>query len=297
MLLNIAAVAVILIILLAIGIFVGKTLTMNPADTSGHDATTSPDNSSYVITLPSTSPDESSTASPGTSMAPTPSSSPSSGASTTTLTPTPAATTSASPTATPVASATTSPSVTPSPTAVPSQTPTPSPSPSLPASPTPEPGQMLLDAPYYEHITPLKSGDESRLQPVHNSAIMGNDTIYVDIYNSNMGSSYAYPGDTIGIGLKVINSGPAIDTSARANISISQIIYNSNDIPTTVLLFSKDYYTRLTIGDNSYTFKNISYTVPTNIPASMQYTVYQVKVQYYVSDELMSGAIKEVNIL
>lgn len=260
---NIAAIVVICVIVLAIGIFIGRTLTMNtPGNTA--TVTVTPDDTN-MITLPSALPTSTSTHYPTLGVTPTTSPSP------TTITPTPSVT------------------VTPTPTATPTATPTPTPPPTAP-----EQGQLVLDGPYYEHITPLKDGDW--LQPVYDSSIIENDTIYVDIYKSKMGSSWAYPGDTIGISLNIKNTGPAIDTFARAAINISMVVYGDG-IPMVIPLYHNEYDTRLTIGDHSETFKNISYTVPTNIPDYARHSIYRVEVRYFVNDQFMSGAIKEVNIL
>lgn len=271
---NIAAIVVLCAIVLTIGIFIGRTLTMN---TPGNPAiaTVVPDDSN-VITLPSADPTAVTAYHPNSSVTPTASPKPS------TITPTPSAT------ATPTLTPTPAPTVTPTPT--PTATPTPTPTP----TPTQGQGGLVLDGPYYEHITPLKDGDW--LQPIYDSSIIDNDTIYVDIYKSNMGSSWAYPGDTIGISLNIKNKGPAIDAPARATINISMVVYGDG-MPVVIPMYHNEYDTRLTIGDHSETFKNISYTVPTNIPDYARHSIYRVEVRYYINGQFMSGAIKEVNIL
>jgi hypothetical protein len=175
------------------------------------------------------------------------------------------------------------------PTSTPTLTPTPT-----PTINRPQPGELLIDGPYCQSITDVMPGDF--LQPIRDSSIIINDTILVDIYQSDMGSSWAYPGDTIGLSLLIKNNGPAIDTIARAKINISMILYGDG-IPITVPLAHKEYDTRLAIGDHSTTRKNISYTVPTDIPPSLRDKIYQVEIMYYINDQPMSGAIKEVNIL
>ncbi len=275
---NIAAIVAICIIVLAIGIFIGRTLTMN---TPGNPAiaTVSPDDSN-VITLPSAMP----TLHPTLSVTPTASPMPS------TITPTPSATATPTPTAHPsnMPTPTPTPTATPYPTQAPQVTPTP--------TPTPIPDDLIPDAPFYESITPIKPGDF--LPPVsdQNSYDPGNGPIFIDLDHSNMGSPWAYPGDTLGIGLKLNNKGPAIDTIAKVTMTLKKMIITSDgqvlwiDYPV-----SKQFSTRITMGDNGTMQKNISYTIPTDIP-NLEGT-YKIVIKFYLNDQYSAGVVKVLTIL
>ncbi len=273
---NIAAIVGLCVIVLAIGIFIGRTLTMN---TPGNTviATVPPGDDSGVVTQPSASP---TITAPATSATPAPGQA--------TLTPTPLATATPVPTARPTNTPTPAPTATPYPTQGPWPTPTP--------TPTPIPDDFIPDTPFYESITPMKPGDF--LPPVsdQNSYDPGKGPIFIDLANSNMGSPYAYPGDTLGIGLKLKNNGPAIDTTARVKMSMQKMYSKSDgqigwqDYPV-----GKEFSTRIAMGDQGTMQKNISYRVPTDIPYIEG--TYKIYIKFYLYDQYSAGVVKVLTIL
>lgn len=280
MLLNIVAVALLLVIVLAIGVFIGKSLTTK---TTGPLAaqTNPPSNDTNSIVLPSSTPTLTATVSPNSTLNTTSSPGPSAS------TGVPNATTVPSPTPTPTVTPTPTAQPTYYPTANPANTPTPSPS----ATPSPAEYTFLPDQPFYENISPLKPGDN--LAPVENSYIAGNGPVYIDLANSYMGSGYAYPGDTIGIKLRLYNEGPAVDTLGTMTINLSRMVYLQGGSTTWVQLLSQDYSTNIQMGAYGSTYKNISYTIP-NEPGIEGF--YKVYILFYVNGQFTAGAVKELNI-
>ncbi len=158
------------------------------------------------------------------------------------------------------------------------------------------PDNLIPDGPYYESITPLKPGDN--LPPVsdQNSYDAGNGPIFIDLEHSNMGSPWAYPGDTLGIGLKLDNYGPAIDTFARVTLSLHKMIITSDGqvmwIDTGI---TKQFSTRITMADHGSMQKNISYTIPTDIP--FLEGTYKVYINFYLYDQYSAGVVKVLTIM
>jgi hypothetical protein len=285
---NIAGIVVVCVIVLAIGIFIGRTLTMNSPGSPA--ATAVPPDDTNVITLPSAHPSNVPTLYPVASATPTanPSTITPTPSATATATPTPTANPSASPTPTAMPTATPTPTATPYPTQEPQVTPTP--------TATPLPDDFIPDAPFYESITPIKDGDY--LPPVsdQNSYDPGNGPVFIDLPNSNMGSPWAYPGDTLGIGLKLKNNGPAIDTIARVTMSLQKMVVTTNGqimwIDTGI---TKQFSTRIAVGDNGVMQKNISYRIPTDIPY-LEGT-YKIHIKFYLHDQYSAGVIKVMTIM
>jgi len=151
------------------------------------------------------------------------------------------------------------------------------------------------DAPFYENITPLKPGDY--LAPVsdQNAFIPGSGPIFVDLSQSDMGSDWAYPGDTIGVKLRLANQGPAIDTVSRVTLNLSKLYYTA-DGGTIWLddILNEQYYTKITIPAYGWTYKNISYQVPNNPNIK---GVYKIYIRFYVNGQFTAGAIKVFNIM
>ena len=273
---NIAAIVALCVIVLAIGIFIGRTLTMN---TPGNPviATVSPDDDSFVITLPS--------AGPTVTQHPTLSATPAASLKPSAVTPTPTVT------------------VTPTPTTHPTNTPTPIPTVTITPTPTttpyptqePQPNDYIQDGPFYESITPIKTGDF--LPPVsdENSYDPGNGPIFIDMEHSNMGSPWAYPGDTLGIGLKLNNYGPAIDTYARVTMSLQKMFIVNGTKEWIDTGITKQFSTRIAMGDHGTMQKNISYTVPTDMPYIKG--TYKIYIKFYLHDQYSAGVVKVLTIL
>lgn len=274
---NVAVVAVLLMIMLAIGVFIGRTLTMNtPGDTAptiGPSATPGNDHNAIMATsvVPTAA---------AVTLAPSPAAN--------TATPAPSATIAPTPTPRPTPSPT--PVATPTPTPRPTFTPTPSPTP----TPTPTP-IGTADTPFYESITTLKDKDRFSLAPVENSYLAGNGPLYLDLAHSNMGSGYAYVGDTIGIQLKIYNDGPAMNKMALVTMNISRMIttpagsfWRDDIIP------GQQFETRITVGEKASFTKNLSYAVPN---AAGIGGFYRITVKFYVDGKFNAGFIKELNIL
>jgi len=150
---------------------------------------------------------------------------------------------------------------------------------------------MLHDEPFYENVSPLQPGDN--LAPVDNSYIAGNGPVYIDLSNSYMGSGYAYPGNTIGVKLKLYNEGPAIDTIATLTMNLSRMIYTPDGSTAWVPILSQQYSTDLQIDSYGSTYKNINYTVP-NTPGIAGF--YKIYIMFYINGQFSAGAIKELNI-
>jgi hypothetical protein len=281
MLLNIVVVVALLIIVLAIGVFIGKSFTSKtPGPTTV--PTAMPGDESNSIVLPSSTPTLTPLVSP--TITATVTVSPSVPASN--ITPTPTIVPSPSPTATAV------PTITPTPTAQPTSYPTEAPT--ITPTPTPSPASsnpFLQDEPFYESISPLKSGDN--LAPVDNSYIAGNGPVYIDLANSYMGSGYAYPGDTLGVKLRLYNQGPAINTVGTVTMNLSRMYYTQDGGTTWVQMLSQQYDTNIQIGSYGATYKNISYQVP-NSPGIAGF--YKIYIMFYVNGQFTAGVVKELNI-
>jgi hypothetical protein len=170
------------------------------------------------------------------------------------------------------------------------------PQPTPTPTPTPLPDDVIPVAPFYESITPIKQGDS--LPPVsdQNSYDPGNGPIFIDLPNSNMGSAWAYPGDTLGIGLRLVNKGPAIDTYARVTMDLQKMVITSNGqvlwVDTGI---SKQFTTRVQAADQGSMQKNISYTIPRDIPG-LQGT-YKVNIKFYMNGVYSAGAVKVLTIM
>jgi len=277
MLLNIAAIVAVLIIVLAIGVFIGRTLTMNSG--SGVHANTpsvSPGDNSNSFVLPSGMPTITPSPRPGVNATPTavPSASP-------TVTATPIPTASPSPT--------TAPSLTPTPIATPTYYPTEPPQ--ITPTPTPSPAvDITPDAPFYESITPLKQGDY--IAPVSDyNSFTDNGPVYIDIHQSYMGSDYAYPGDTIGVKLRLYNTGPALDTVSLVTLNLSKMIAPNVFVETPI---NEQYYTKITMSNQGSMYKNFSYPVPMDNSIA---GVYKIRIRFYVNGQLNAEAIKAFNII
>lgn len=260
-LLNVIAITCLIVIILAMGIFVSKTLTMNMSGDARYaiEPSISHGDDSYVITFPSTSP----ALSPAQLPLVSPSPSINRVAATLTFTPTPVI------------------------TSTPSPTPTPLPAP----SPTPI---QAVDMPFYESITPLKEKDQFSLAPVHNSYIAGNGPLYLDLVNSYMGSGYAYAGDTIGVKLRIKNKGPTMNKTAFVTMNISRMVYTPYESYWSDDIINGQFNTQIVADENAFFTKNISYTVP-DMPSIKGF--YRIYVRFYVDDKFNAGFIKELNIL
>ncbi len=156
------------------------------------------------------------------------------------------------------------------------------------------PVDIVQDAPFYESITPLKDKDQFSLAPVENSYIAGNGPLYLDLDHSYMGSGFAYPGDTIGVRLKVYNNGPAMDKTALVTMNLSKMVTTPYGSFWLDDIISQQTTTRIVVGDNTYFTKNLSYTVP-NTPGLKGF--YKIYVRFYVDGNFNAGFIKELNIL
>ncbi|BAI60654.1 hypothetical protein MCP_0582 [Methanocella paludicola SANAE] len=279
--LNVAAVAFLLMVVLAIGVFIGRTLTMNDGS---DDPTVVPSVAVSPTILPTASPssDVTVTSTPAASATATP-----------TVTATPTATATPTPTVTVTATPTVTPTATPTPT--PTATPTPTPTPTVTPTPTATPIDLPADTPFYESITPLKDKDQFSLAPVENSYIAGDGPLYLDLGNSYMGSGWAYPGDTIGVKLKMYNDGPALNTNARVTLNLSRMVitpYGSfwlDDI-----IPGQQFTTQIAVGEKGSFTKNLSYAVP-NVTGYKGF--YKITVKFYVNDQFNCGFVKELNIL
>lgn len=294
-LLNAITIIGIIILVLAIGVFAARTLATN--STRGpipSDASQSPGDNNQIIGTPSLMPSPTSLAGNDivavtTSPLATP-------------TPVPIVTPSATPT--PVATPIYMPTTKPTPTPVPAATATPTPVPttltstatSMPMpSATVQPTQTTADAAFYESITPLKPEDQFKLAPVENS-IDGNDgPLFIDIDHSYMGSGYAYPGDTIGVKMRLYNDGPTLDTNAKVTLSLSKSINTANGPVWVDNILNQEFYTHVAADSKTATFKNISYTIPTNYSNIEGF--YKIYIKFYVNDRFQAGAVKELNIL
>ncbi len=292
-LLNILAIAAILIIVLAIGVFIGKTLTMNPSGNNlvpSSTPTVAPDDSNTIV-LPSTSAVATvrPIGTPTFTASPLPSSTPTASPSATlTVTPTSTPGPSVAPSATPL------PTITPLPTAEPSPYPTAPPQPTITPTPTPE---IIPDTPFYQSITPLKPGDSLPSVSDQNTLTGDNNgPIFVDFAHSNMGSDYAYPGDTIGVQLRLYNSGPAINTVARVTLNVSMMITSYGQTMWIDTGVSKQFDTQITMGDYGSTYKNISYQVPDSNDPGLKHT-YKIIIMFYVKGQSPFGVIKVFNIM
>jgi len=130
---------------------------------------------------------------------------------------------------------------------------------------------------------------------VENSYIAGNGPLYLDLSNSYMGSGWAYPGDTIGVKLKMYNDGPALNAPARVTLSLSRMVitpYGSfwlDDI-----IPGQQFTTQISVGEKSSFTKNLSYAVPNG---SGYKGFYKITVKFYVNDQFNCGFVKELNIL
>jgi hypothetical protein len=109
-----------------------------------------------------------------------------------------------------------------------------------------------------------------------------------------MGSSYAYPGDTIGVMLRMKNEGPAINKSADVTLNLSRMVYTSYGSYWLDDIANEQLETHIVADGNSFFTKNISYTVPDIQGIGGFYRIY---VRFYVDGKFNAGFIKEVNIL
>jgi hypothetical protein len=146
------------------------------------------------------------------------------------------------------------------------------------------------DAPFYENITPLKPGDFVAPVSDYNS-FNDNGPIHIDIHQSYMGSDYAYPGDTIGVKLRLYNSGPAIDTVSLVTLNLSRMIAPNVWVDN---IINEQYYTKIAMSNQGSMYKNFSYPVPMDNSIK---GVYKIRIRFYVNGQLNSEAIKAFNIL
>ena len=163
--------------------------------------------------------------------------------------------------------------------------------PSITPTPTPVP---IADTPFYESITPLKQKDQFSLAPVENSYISGNGPLYLDLAHSNMGSGWAYPGDTVGVSVKMYNDGPALDTTAHMTMGLQKYIYTDYGSFWSSDLVSEEIDTPLTVGEKTSFTRNFSYSVPNTTGLK---GFYRITVKYYINGQFNCGFVKELNIL
>lgn len=95
--------------------------------------------------------------------------------------------------------------------------------------------------------------------PYYNS---GTSRVVVDLNNCYFGRVNPFPGDTVGMRLRLYNPGAAIQDNARVNLTIDKRI----DTPLGAVwldnLLQKSFYTPISIGENMAVIKNMSYTIP-----------------------------------
>jgi hypothetical protein len=274
---NVVAVAGLLIIVLAIGVFVVKTMGINgnPGPSVGPTATPGP---------------ASVTAYPSLVTTPTPTV-----AVNVTITPTPTAT------ITPTSAPYSTPTPTPTPTAAPTLTPTPAPTfyptqpPQATPTATPLPADVLPDEPFFESITPLKPGDN--LPPVYaENSYDGNGPVFIDFSNSYLGSDWAYPGDTVGVKLRLYNNGPALDKVAKVTMTMAKMyITQDGQVIWISYPLNKQFNTRIVLSDHGSTIKNLSYMVPTDL-GDLKGT-YKIYIKFYLGDQYSAGVVKVLNIM
>jgi hypothetical protein len=152
----------------------------------------------------------------------------------------------------------------------------------------------LPDEPFYESITPQKSGDN--LPPVReeNSYDPGNGPVYIDFANSYLGSDWAYPGDTIGIKLRLYNNGPALDKVAKVTMTMSKMYILYGQVIWIDYPISKEFNTRIVIPNGGSMTKNLSYMVPTDM-GDLRGT-YKLYIKFYMDDQYSAGVTKVLTI-
>lgn len=124
----------------------------------------------------------------------------------------------------------------------------------------------------------------------------GNGPVFIDFANSYLGSDYAYPGDTVGIKLRLYNNGPAINKVATVSMTMAKLYitpYGQKvwlDFPV-----SKQFNTNIVIPDHGAMTKNLSYAVPNDMgDISGTYKIY---IKFYLDDQYSSGVVKVLTIL
>jgi hypothetical protein len=157
--------------------------------------------------------------------------------------------------------------------------------------PTPTTTPIVADAPFYEHITPIKDADRGKVRDSTPSYQSGSGPLYLDIANSYLGSPYAYPGDTFGMKLRLYNQGPAIDTIATVTLNVSKDMGSSIGF---VPVINQQFDTRIVADANSAVYKNVSVVIP-NTPGFAGF--YSVRIGFYANGKTMSSATTYMTIL
>jgi hypothetical protein len=278
---RILTVIALILVVICIGALAVRSLNMHGSDT----ASTDPAGSVQPTTVPGQG-----YLAPGTTSTPTPTTDP---VSTTHPGGTATASASITPTPTVTSTATFSPTITitPTPTATPTVTATPTPTPTVTPTPSPTQTPVIADAPFYEHITPIKDADRGRIRDADRSYQSGNGPLYLDIANSYLGSPYAYPGDTLGMQLRLYNNGPALDTIATITINISKDMGNPIGF---VPVINQQFDTHIVAGANEAVYKNVSIAIPST-PGFEGF--YSVRIGFYVNGNMMCTATTHITIL
>lgn len=152
------------------------------------------------------------------------------------------------------------------------------------------PVEILWDSPYMESIKPIQNYDRNYLRSCDASYKFGAGPLLVDPQETYSGYTYAYPGDTIGMKLRLFNNGKPIDTTARVEISLSK---KTNEQWTDNLV-KLHYNMGLQAEEKAAFYRNITI----NVPADRNETgFFRVYVKFFVNDTLSSEMSKEFNVL
>lgn len=122
---------------------------------------------------------------------------------------------------------------------------------------------MPGDTPFYEaYLHPEIDYKKDYLvdQPAYDQ---GTSNLILDISNSYLGRSDVYPGDTIGMKLRVFNKGPDVDELAKVTVTVDKkyTLPVAGDVWLNGIL-TKSFVTPISVGSYMSTYKNLSYTIP-----------------------------------
>jgi hypothetical protein len=174
-----------------------------------------------------------------------------------------------------------------------SATPTPVPV-SVPMIAPKLPLEVLWDQPFYESIKPIQDYDRKKLIVDDTSYRFDSGPLLLDPAGTYGGSVYAYPGDTIGIRLRIYNNGKLLSTVARVDITLLKMNDTNNNVFTDTgvdLHYDMDVESEESTGME----KSILINVPENNSDSAG--SYKLTVKLYVNDTLSSDMSKEFNVL
>jgi hypothetical protein len=150
--------------------------------------------------------------------------------------------------------------------------------------------------PFFEYVTPIKPGDFTKLKYLDIISLdqEAQGQLVLDLSGSYLGAAYLYQGDTLGVKLKLFNSGEALDRDVVIHLDLAKYIEIPGGCFWTPALISKDLTAHIEARPSAVLYKNFTYTIP---DMSGIQGVYRIDATVYLNGSKTAGFRKEIQIL